>query len=216
MPRRSCLAVLITLPMLLVAPVSAAQAGKYEFRVTRVARSDVLNIRERVDDQASISGTKILGRIPANGSGVLGSGATLMVGRTRWFEVRYKDTRGWVNGRFLKPVSGGLGSEFESNLFCAGTEPFWSLKVQDLAAEVRQPDAPAEHYAVSVREPFQGRPDALALRLVSDTAPEISALIQHIQWCSDGMSDLDYAFEVRVIGLGKGDHPLRGCCSLLR
>ena len=216
MPLRICLAVLTIIPMLLLAPAFAAQAGKYEFRVTRVPRSDVLNIRERVEDQASISESKILGQIPANGTGVLGSGASLMVGRTRWFEVRYKDTRGWVNGRFLEPVSPELGREFEANLFCSGTEPFWSLKVEDNAAEVLQPDAPAEQYSVAVREPFQGRTDALALQLVSETAPEISALVQHTQWCSDGMSDLDYAFEVRLIGLGDGERPLRGCCSLLR
>lgn len=215
MPLRTCLAVVI-LPMLLLAPAFSAQAGKYEFRVTGVRKSDVLNIRERVDEQANISEAKILGRIPANGTGVLGSGASLMVGPTRWFEVRYKDTRGWVNGRYLEPVSPELGREFESNLFCAGTEPFWSLKVENNVAEVRQPDATPELYTVAVREPFQRRADALALQLVSDAGPEISALVQHTEWCSDGMSDLDYAFEVRVIGLGGGERPLRGCCSLLR
>jgi len=216
MPFRTYLAILTTLPLLLLAPAIAANAGKYEFRVTGVSRSDALNIRERVEDQSSISQTKVLGQIPANGTGVLGSGASLKIGKARWFEVRYKDTRGWVNGRFLKPISPELGREFQSNLFCSGTEPFWALKVEDDDAEVRQPDAAPEHYTVAVREPFQGRDDALALRLVSETGPEISALIQHTEWCSDGMSDLDYAFEVRAVGLRDGERPLRGCCSLLR
>lgn len=212
MPLRTCIAV-VTFFVLLLAP---AQAGKYEFRITGVRQTDALNIRERVHDQANISNAKILGRIPANSTGVLGSGATLMVGPTRWFEVRYKDTRGWVNGRYLEPISSELGREFESNLFCAGTEPFWSLKIEDNLAEVRQPDAAPERYTVAIREPFQGRSDALALQLVGDAGTQISALVQHMEWCSDGMSDLDYAFEVRLIGLGKGDQPLRGCCSLVR
>jgi len=40
--------------------------------------------------------------------------------------------------------------------------------------------------------------------------------VQHKEWCSDGMSDLEYAFEVRIIGLKTGEVPLHGCCSLLR
>ncbi|MCL4764671.1 MAG: hypothetical protein KJZ80_00375 [Hyphomicrobiaceae bacterium] len=215
MPLRSFFAFVTSLPVLLLAPAIAAEAGKYEFRVTGVSRADSLNIRERVEDQASISDAKILGQIPANEGGVLGSGASLKVGRVRWFEVRYKETRGWVNGRYLAPVSPELGSELDSNLFCAGTEPFWSLKVADGLAEVTQPDAPPERYAVAIREPFQGRDDALALRLVSEEGPEISALVQHREWCSDGMSDLDYAFEVSIVGLD-GERRLRGCCSLLR
>ncbi len=212
MPFRTSLALLIAL----LAPAIAAQAGKYDFRVTGVSRSDVLNIRERVDDQASISQTKILGQIPADGKGVLGSGASLKIGKARWFEVRYKDIRGWVNGRYLEPISQQLQRELEANLFCAGTEPFWSLKVEDGAAEVHEPDAEPKRYTVAIREPFQGRDDALALRLVSEAGPEISALVQHLEWCSDGMSDLDYAFKVRVVGLRDGERPLHGCCSLLR
>ena len=216
MPLRTLAVLSLVLPLLLLALTVAVEAGKYEFQVTGVARSDVLNIRERVEDQATISQAKILGQIPANGTGVLGSGASLRVGKTRWYEVRYKDARGWVNGRFLKPISRKLGDEFEANLFCAGTEPFWALKIDDDSAELSRPDSAPETYTVAVREPFKGHENALALRLVSGTAPEISALVQNKEWCTDGMSDLDYAFEVHVIGLGNGERPLRGCCSLLR
>jgi len=209
------LLVLFSLAMLM-ALADKAHAGKFEFRVTGVKRSDVLNIRERVDDQATISQKKILGQIPANSGGVYGSGATLRVGSSRWYEIRYKNVRGWVNGRYLQPVSSDLGSELESNLFCGGTEPFWALKVERNTAELTRPDKPPVRYTVAIREPFQGRKDALALRLVSETGPAISALVQHKEWCSDGMSDLEYAFEVRVIGLANGDVPLHGCCSLLR
>ena len=209
------LLVLFSLAMLM-ALADKAHAGKFEFRVTGVKRSDVLNIRERVDDQATISQKKILGQIPANSGGVYGSGATLRVGSSRWYEIRYKNVRGWVNGRYLQAVSSDLGSELESNLFCGGTEPFWALKVERNTAELSRPDGPPVRYTVAIREPFQGRKDALALRLVSETAPAISALVQHKEWCSDGMSDLEYAFEVRIIGLKTGEVPLHGCCSLLR
>lgn len=215
MPPRVLATVAAGLFALLLVPALAAQAGRFEFRVIGVNRSDALNVRERVEDQDSISGAKVLGQIPANATGVLGSGATQRVGRTRWFEISYGETRGWVNGRYLAPTSAQLGSELRSNLFCSGTEPFWSLKVEDSSAEVRLPGEPPISYSIAAREPFQGREDSLALRIVSDTGPEISALVQHKEWCSDGMSDLEYAFEVRVIGLG-GERPLRGCCSLLR
>lgn len=201
---------------LLMAQPAAAQAGKYDFRVVGVSAPDHLNVRERVDRQSNISATKILGQIPADAVGVLGSGASQRVGRTRWYEVRYKDTRGWVNGRFLAPLSQGLGRELESNLFCAGTEPFWSLKVEDDKAEFQRPGAQTEQLSVAVREPFQGREDSVAFRFIDEEGPEISALVQHKEWCSDGMSDLDYAFQVRIVGVGNDDRPLRGCCSLLR
>jgi len=207
---------LIVLVVLMVVPASTTSAGRFEFRIKNVKRSDVLNIRERVDDQSSISRTKILGQIPANATGVLGSGASLKVGPVRWYEVRYKDARGWVNGRYLEPVSPKLDDEFDANLFCGGTEPFWALRVESKTAELQRPDAPPAHYSVAVREPFQGRNDALAIRLVSNDGSDISALVQHKEWCSDGMSDLEYGFEVRLVGLSEGDIPLMGCCSLLR
>lgn len=210
-----CLALLVTLSALSVlAP--AAQAGKLEFRVTGVNRSDVLNIRERVDDQSTVTQKRVLGQIPAGSSGVYGSGATIKIGPARWYEVRYKSTRGWVNGRYLEPVSSELENELSSNLFCGGTEPFWTLKVRRDTAELSRPDAPPAPYTVAIREPFQGRRDALAMRLVSHAEPAISALVHYTEWCSDGMSDLEYAFEVRILGLTDGDAPLRGCCSLLR
>ncbi len=203
--------------MVLLAQPAAAQAGKYDFRVVGVAPADHLNVRERVESQSSVSSTKILGQIPANASGVLGSGASQKVGRVRWYEVRFGDTRGWVNGRYLAPLSPKLGRELESNLFCSGTEPFWSLKVENGKAEMQQPGVPPEQFSVAVREPFQGRDDSLAFRFVDDDeGPEISALVQHKEWCNDGMSDLEYAFEVRILGLRDDDRPLRGCCSLLR
>ena len=213
MPLRKGLIVLIALAVL---PTSTSFAGRFDFRVKGVKRSDVLNIRERVDDQASIGRKKILGQIPANATGVLGSGASLKVGPVRWYEVRYKDVRGWVNGRYLEPLSRELDDEFESNLFCGGTEPFWALRIEATTAELKRPDAAPTRYSVAVREPFQGRKDALAIRLVSEDGADISALVQHKEWCSDGMSDLEYAFEVRVVGLSEGNNPFIGCCSLLR
>ena len=193
-----------------------ASADRYEFRVVGVRRADVLNIRERVESQDDVSDTKVLGRIPAKASGIVGTGATQKVGRTRWYEVRFGKVRGWVNGRFLSPLSGELSQALQSNLFCSGTEPFWSLKVEDTGAEVRQPGEEPRHYSVATREPFQGRSDSLALRLVGDNSSEVTALVQHKEWCNDGMSDLEYAFEVRVVGPGGESRTLRGCCSLLR
>ena len=199
----------------LLADGAAAQAGKYDFRVVGVSAGDHLNVRERVESQSSIGSAKILGRIPANATGVLGSGASLKVGHVRWFEVSYGKARGWVNGRFLTPLSSRLGSALESNLFCSGTEPFWSLKIEDGKAEMQHAGQDGEQLTVAVREPFQGRDDTLAFRFVNEDGPDVSALVQHKEWCIDGMSDLEYAFEVRIVG-GSENRPLRGCCSLLR
>lgn len=199
-----------------VADTGAAQPGKYDFRVVGVASSDQLNVRERVESQANIGATKVLGQIPANATDVRGSGASLRIGRIRWYEVSYGQTRGWVNGRFLAPLSARLGRELESNLFCSGTEPFWSLRIEDGQAQMQQAGEEPEKLTVAIREPFQGRDDTLAFRFVNEDGPDLSALVQHKEWCNDGMSDLEYAFEVRLVGVSDSDRPLRGCCSLLR
>jgi uncharacterized membrane protein len=194
----------------------AAGADRYEFRVVGVRSADALNIRARVERQDQISDTEVLGRIPARSSGVMGTGASQRVGPTRWFEVRYGSVLGWVNGKYLEPLSPDINDALTSNLFCSGAEPAWSMKIEDNRAEVHHADETPERYSVSLREPFQGRPDVLALQLTSDNAPEINALIQHKEWCQDGLSNLEYAFEVRVVGPRGEERPLRGCCSLLR
>lgn len=190
-------------------------AGRYEYRVIGVEPSDALNIRERPESQSRITSSKIVGRIPSGAAGVLGSGATQKLGATRWFEVRYKEFRGWVNGRFLAPVSGQVARDLEADLLCTGTQPAWSLKVAQEGAELKSAGKPAERYTVATREPFQGREGTLALRLLSDNGA-VSALVQHKEWCSNGGSDVEYAFEVRALGIGGSEKPLRGCCMLQR
>jgi uncharacterized membrane protein len=194
----------------------AAGADRYEFRVVGVRSSDALNIRARIESQQQISDAEVLGRIPARSTGIVGTGASQKVGPTRWYEVRYGNVLGWVNGKYLEPLSPDVNDALASNLFCAGAGPAWSMKIEDDRAEVHHADEKPERYSVSVREPFQGRSDVLALQLTSDNAPEISALIQHKEWCQDGLSNLEYAFEVRMVGLRGEERPLRGCCSLLR
>lgn len=209
--------VLATIALLVaLATAGSAVAGRFDFKVIGVRGGDTLNIRERVDDPNRISGTPIRGRIPAGANGVAGTGATMQVGSSRWYEVSYGGTRGWVNGRFLVPTNRKIDHELQSALFCSGTEPFWSVKIGESEAELTEPAAPPKRYSVAAREPLDGRKDALAVRLVSDSAPEISALIQHKEWCSDGMSDLQYGFEAQVLGLDDSAKPRRGCCSLLR
>ena len=190
-------------------------AGRYEYRVVGIQAPDVLNMRERPESQNRISSARIVGRIPAKAASVLGSGATQRIGAARWFEVRYGEVRGWVNGRFLAPLSGKLDRALEADLLCSGAEPFWSLKVEQDAAEFKSADTPAERYSIAAREPFQGREGTLALRLVSDNG-SISALVQHKEWCSNGGSDVEYAFEVRAVGFGGSEQPRRGCCMMLR
>jgi uncharacterized membrane protein len=211
----SLLASACTLAALAAASGLGLAAGRYEYRVVGVEPPDVLNIRERPESQSQIAKSKIVGRIPSGAAGVLGSGASQKLGATRWFEVRYGEFRGWVNGRFLAPVSGQVARDLEADLLCSGTGPAWSLKVEREAAEVNSTGKPAVRYTIATREPFQGREGTLALRLVSDNGA-VSALVQHKEWCSNGSSDVDYAFEVRAIGIAGDEKALRGCCMLQR
>ena len=218
MPRRRISRSLL-LPLSLIAALAAASglgfaAGRFEYRVVGIAPSDALNVRDRPDSQKRIGATKVVGRIPPNAGTVLGTGATLKLGTARWFEVHHGNVRGWVNGRYLAST-GPVGPELDADLVCSGAEPFWSLKIERDGAEFKSADGAAERYTIAAREPFQGRRDMLAIKVVSDRG-SISALVQHKEWCSNGASDVEYAFEVRVVGIGGSDKPLKGCCMLQR
>lgn len=74
----------------------AASSGSLRFAVHGVDRSDVLNVRS----EPGTSG-QVVGQIPPDSRGVVGTGPRRRVGPGMWREVSYGGVRGWVNERFL-------------------------------------------------------------------------------------------------------------------
>jgi len=194
----------------------AEEPDRFMFDVVGVKPGDWLNVRERIDDEAKISSARIVASLPPGTRGVMGSGASRMIGKNRWFEVTHDGVRGWVNGRFLKPGSGSLGRLAWTNLFCSGTEPFWSVKVINDAATYATPEENAVTFSITIREPLPGRPETAAVQLALGETPQMSLLVTPKEWCSDGMSDFEFGFEATLLLQSAPEHPRRGCCSLLR
>ena len=75
---------------------AAGSAGSLRFAVRGVDRSDVLNVRSEPGTNG-----QVVGQIPPDSRGVVGTGPRRRVGPGMWREVSYGGVRGWVNERFL-------------------------------------------------------------------------------------------------------------------
>lgn len=102
------LAICLAVPSL----VNAEAGGPDSWKVTGVAANDVLNVRAQPNASSPIVGT-----VPPDGRGLANLGCTGIpdfaqwqrlserakrnAGAQRWCRVRYRDTEGWVRGKFL-------------------------------------------------------------------------------------------------------------------
>ena len=183
----------------------------YEYKVTGVAPSDRLNVRE----DPSADKVKFLGTIPWNAKGILGTGTTVLVGKARWRQIRYGKIRGWVNGRFLKAVPGRSDISALQILDCGGTEPFWSLKIRGGRAAYNMMGGSKVAYKVAASRRARNHTNITALTLKRAGRREAdTAVLIRTDRCSDGMSDMDFPFEMFLVPLG--GYPVQGCCSLPR
>jgi hypothetical protein len=77
------------------------ESSMQTYRVTGVQKKDVLNIRPnpRDADLKSIKG--IRGKIPADGMGIFVIGDAIQFNRSYWVPIVWKNTRGWVNRKYI-------------------------------------------------------------------------------------------------------------------
>ncbi len=119
---------------------------------------------------------------------------------------------------FLALISGAVQAEV---LNCGGTEPFWSLTINEEEKTVEYNDFSGDENIVtykklevatpindtsirslSAERGFRGRKKLSAVVLLTDG--------DYRTYCSDGMSDFDYQYEI-VLNLE--GQPLQGCCE---
>jgi uncharacterized membrane protein len=137
-------------------------------------------------------------------------------GNSVWWEVITQGGpggTGWVNHRYLAAEAGGDPGEASYPLLCAGTEPFWSLRLDDGQAVYSDPETEAVMMSASGWIRSRNSPAVLAIRLQGQggaAGPNGHVAIQRNS-CSDGMSDFDYPFGVTVIL--PDQTVLDGCCS---
>lgn len=186
-------------------------ADAYEsYKVSGVAKGDSLTVREEPFDGGKLSEWKEVGSIPADATDVLGTGRSKLVDAQRWLEVSTGATRGWVNAKFLEAdrFSDLKGATFR----CSGTEPFWGVTLGPNGGEYSTPESRTKLTLTQV-QPAVGRPFPLLYRLADANGQKLRATVSHQNWCSDSMSDYDYAFQVL---LSDDDNLNEGCCVIER
>ena len=172
-------------------PASAAPT----YEVTGVSADDVLNIR-----QAPRASARKVGEYGPRDKGIRifrRDGNWALTGRS---DPGQPD--GWVNTRYLKVTT--ATARLELPISCLGTEPFWNLTVQsNRRAVYTDPETTERPYRVSE---FRRSGRGATMRLGDDDSMSIAA-----ESCSDGMSDNQYPYSVRIL------HPdgreLNGCCG---
>lgn len=192
--------------------IGSTPATAFEtYKVVGVAAGDKLALREEPQDGGKPTDWKELASIPADAAHVLGTGRSKEVGKQRWSEITLGAVTGWVNARFLAAVDEPADLK-DATFNCFGTEPFWGVTLSPKASELSNPDSKSK-LTVERIQPALARLFPLLYRLRDEKGQSLRATITHQQWCSDGMSDYDYAFQVL---LSDNEHLYEGCCFLKR
>lgn len=175
-------------------------------RVTGVANDDVLNARAEPD-----AASDVVGRFqPAQGP--IEIVEVREIEGQRWALVSTGEQGGWINLHYAETVELEMigDSPVPVRTVCAGTEPFWSLDLGEDEAVWSSFDAEEETYPITESEAASGR----FLPWMFGMQGFGLAILTPGQ-CSDGMSDIPYAWSVSIIGHDEMGHVLyEGCCRL--
>lgn len=193
----------------LAAPFAGASAEDFPalYSVTKVEKSDRLNLRERPDAKSTV-----VGALAPDAEDIE---VTELSRDGTWGRVNSDDRAAWVAMRFLTRQEGPPWWDASVPLSCYGTEPFWGLKLAEGEARFDSPDGPEPPLSVTARaEPkssVSGGPAMLGLRF-----GEGFAIIQS-KSCSDGMSDRANGLTIDLFRpTAEGLSGFSGCCALQR
>lgn len=181
------------------APALRADPVPALFDVTGVAANDVLNLRA----EPSASSEK-LGELAANATGVEVVDLTF---DGKWGRVNAGEIAGWVAMRYLARRPDHPDLWLTPRLVCSGTEPFWSLTIdQGVSARFDPMADQAQSMPAGTLKPGVAVVNRFMIALGDNLA-----IIRQEQ-CHDGMSDRAYGLEISLV---LGDSLYSGCCSLV-
>lgn len=187
-------------------------AGAFEtYKVIGVPAGDKLVVREEPQEGGTLADWKEIASIPANATSVLGTGRSKEVAKQRWSEVSVGGVTGWVNTRFLT-IADVRPDLKEVTFDCFGTEPFWGVTLGPKEGEFSDPESKTTLTTEHI-QPAMARLFPLLYRLKNAKGQSLRATVTHQNWCTDGMSDYDYAFEVL---LSDDEVFHQGCCFIKR
>jgi len=221
MPQHPLMALLLLAATIL--PMSAALAQDFippealspdpgaAYAVKDVAANDRLNVRSQPG-----TGSQTIGSLAHDARGIVVTGRRAADGSSVWWEVIMPGETGdagWVNHRFLAAQTGAETGGGDYPLVCTGTEPFWSLRLEDGHGAYSDPETEMVTMSASRWTRSRNSPAVFVIRLQDENngaAGEGYTTIQRAA-CSDGMSDFEYPFQATVIL--PDQTVLDGCCS---
>ncbi|MDJ0825503.1 MAG: hypothetical protein QNJ16_08380 [Rhodobacter sp.] len=201
MRRLICLFLLLAFPGL-----ATAQPGY--FRVTGVAADDTLNVRA-----GPSASSADIGDLPPDARGIEVAGTDAS---GKWGTIVWQEGNAWISMRFLAPdpVPTIGGTALPAGLLCAGTEPFWSLRLSPGGATYSDLAGAGFAMSLSGTKIAEGRP-AFPLQLSHAGGAASSIAVVSPAGCSDGMSERVYPWTIAyLLNTAGGQRFLSGCCQL--
>ncbi len=176
------------------------------FDVAGVADPDVLNVRAEPDAAADIVGTL---ENDAERVEVVDLSED-----SRWGLVNVAEASGYVAMRYLEPREIDAGPEgLPSKLACFGTEPFWSLSVDEADVTLSTPESGERVLSLDKVLRVINVPQPNHVLFAELDEARYTAVIDRAE-CSDGMSDRRYGLAITFIEDSKSAWAAGGCCSL--
>ncbi len=190
----------------LLATTAWSQALPALFDVTNVAEDDVLNIRQEPTTSSSIIGK--LSHTDRNIEVVEFDASE------EWGRVNTGEMSGWVSLRFLNRRPGQVEDELPRPLICIGTEPFWSLQIDE--GETAELSRPGETpVGIQMLEPVTASNRTDRYAIFGQGGDRVYTFIFHRDACSDEMSDRAYGISVDLfLTEDQGVSYVTGCCNL--
>ncbi len=182
------------------------------YHVSGVQRGDTLTVRL----QPGIGGEPA-GVLESTAQGVIVSGVSQQIQGAEWWEIIYPAADGgfgWVNSTFLSPEQVTTESAANYPIQCIGTEPFWSVTIDEGGVTFSSPESKDVKFTSTSRVAAQGLRGHFVVRIKdvsSDAGPEGAVVVtMAYDYCSDNMSDNRYPFYATAM-LPSGA-VLGGCC----
>jgi uncharacterized membrane protein len=177
-----------------------------------VSQTDQLNVRSQPG-----ADSEVIGSLSPATSKVLLTGVRQALAKSIWWQIIFPKAAsgtGWVNAQFLVPAGGVDNEETNYPLSCIGTEPFWSLYTNGQQAKYSFLES-EQNFQASQWINARGLRGHFVIRLrsgnLNDSSQGYATVLRNHNFCSDGMSDIQYPFDVTVIT--PAGQVYGGCCS---
>lgn len=190
--------------------ITTIQKKNYKVVLTN---EDLLNLRSAPNGNARIVAT-----IPANSTGVVGLGKQSQSGQSTWVQVKWAGLQGWVNRKYLvvdtnkgNAPSTKPATNKDALLRCSGTEPFWSIQINQHSMKIDLLDGTKYSAPVSFRQRSSNNTSIAVVAGTRNNATT-TAFMQKVEACSDGMSDKNYPYSITAVL--RNQKVVSGCCAL--